>query len=461
MTSVGFLSALQPVRQWLVGIRQFPGPALLLLLLFIGIFFLGGAREPGSELVDPLRIARIALFVTISTVALFDLLRPGNKGSRINSALWLMLFYGGVAMATAAYSDNPLLTVWKGFEVITHVLVAMAIARRVFNTEDTLVALGIAWLGLTFATVSVFWGIVLFPDEALRREISMVGSQPITQFTAMYGGVFPRLNPNEVTQIAAITALATFSYTIVDRVPKYYLSFVILFGISLVVMYYSHSRTSFIALLLAIFIIAIFSRNKKMLVIIAIGLFLFVFISSISEYAREYFLRGQSEEQLAHLSGRVPFWKDVWEVFSDRPMFGYGYYSAHRVLFSTSGVDNSYLNVLLGGGILLLLLFLAPIALIAVQIFKYRPSRRHHTHEKNSTLLWMLTTSLFILLIVRSATGPSFESHHFNLILFLLCSIAASRLGLIHKSQKSDSIRQDRVDVTASKHARKTAPKRP
>lgn len=460
LTSLAFLSALQPVRQWFRGFKKFPGPAFLLLLLLVGIFFLGGAREPGSELVDPLRVTRMALFVTIVFLAFLDLLARGKAGARVNSALWLMLCYGIVAMATAAYSTDPLLTAWKGFEVITHVLVAMAIARRIFNTEDALTALGLAWLGLAFATISVFWGIVLFPDDALRREISMVGFQPITQFTAMYGGVFPRLNPNEVTQIAAIMTLAAFSYTIAERTPRFYLSAIILLGISLVDMYFSHGRTSFVAALLAVFVIAIFSGNKKAFSLVAIGLILFIFISSFSEYARNYFLRGQTEEELGHLSGRVPFWKDVWEVFSDRPLFGYGYYSAQRELFNTSGVDNSYLNVLLGGGILLLTIFVAPIVLIATQIFRYRPSLRHHTHDKNSTLLWMLTSSLFILLIVRSATGPSFESHHHNLILFLLCSVAASRLGLVHKSQKPVSIRHDGMDVTASTQTHRTAAKR-
>ena len=166
-----------------------------------------------------------------------------------------------------------------------------------------------------------------------------------------------------------------------------------------------------------------------------------------------YLLRGQSEEVFSHMTGRVDFWEQVLPYVFRSPLFGYGYYAATRVMFHVPGTDNTYLTILLGGGIILLTLFLIPIIIVMWHLFDSRPGRLGKNLTTEHRLVWIQTVGLFTLLFVRSTTGPSFDANHYNLILFLVCTITAS---VLHRARRDAAHKK----VTAAPQANPAALKR-
>jgi exopolysaccharide production protein ExoQ len=72
-----------------------------------------------------------------------------------------------------------------------------------------------------------------------------------------------------------------------------------------------------------------------------------------------YFQRGQDAELLGSLSGRTTWWSFAWARFLERPLTGYGAFAGGRFAAlaemgdeSTSSVHNTYLEAILGIGIL-------------------------------------------------------------------------------------------------------------
>jgi O-antigen ligase len=128
------------------------------------------------------------------------------------------------------------------------------------------------------------------------------------------------------------------------------------------------------------------------------------------------------------MTGRIQFWETIIDKIMESPLLGYGYYSSARVLFDVPGADNSYLTVMLGGGIVLLIIFLIPIFIGSYHIYLARPSKSRELGAGYYISLWMQVAGLFIILLTRSLTGPSFDAHHISLILYLLTLIGAECL---------------------------------
>lgn len=409
----------QPFRRWRRGFIIAPFGAFLLYLLFIGTLFLGGERTAGSELLDPLRLARIVLFSTITGFAWLDLILTKRKRAPINTVVWIMFAYGAMAMATASYSLDPKLTLWKGFEVLTHVSVVAVLCRRIGSVDDALDILGLFWIVLLFIAISLLVAIPISPEIAFSETSKGI---------ALLHGVAFTVNPNTGTQIGGLILLVAVSLLIASPPGSNKWIVFALFILGAVVMLLTHSRTSIFATAIALCMLAVVSRKAWIIVsIFTLGLLFFV-SGYVSEYATTFILRGQSEAQFTGLSGRLQFWQTVWGTFVERPILGYGFYAAIRSLYGVPGADNTYLQVLMGGGVVLLSVFLLAICVLAIQLFRTRPRWQTLRGQPAYFLLWTQTASLFILLLIRSITGPSFDAHHINLTLFLVCAVAASAL---------------------------------
>ena len=180
-----------------------------------------------------------------------------------------------------------------------------------------------------------------------------------------------------------------------------------------------------VGLSLSIIILAIYSRSKLFTSIGFISIFAGIIASTL---VVSYFYRGQTEEQLLSLTGRIQFWEIVVDKISERPIIGYGFYSGTRVLFNVPGADNSYLTVILGGGAILLIAFVIPIFIAGYQLFTSRPSKLGGNLDKKYVSLWAQVTGMFTILLMRSLTGPSFDAHHIALTFYLMTLIVINSL---------------------------------
>ncbi len=196
----------------------------------------------------------------------------------------------------------------------------------------------------------------------------------------------------------------------------------------------SRSRTSIFAGVAGILAVVFFSGRTTLFWASAATMSsLWFFSDAVIAYIR----RGQSQELFTSMSGRTPFWETIWPQVLESPIIGSGYYAAQRKLFGVSSVDNTYLEVLLGLGIIGLTIFLIPIGLTAVALIKARPSPGQSSPEAR---LWFQLLALFILLFVRSLTGPSFETLHWNLVMFMVLIVSVSALRRFGHSPRARKI---------------------
>ena len=427
----GMLGMFGMVREWWRAVTYRPIPALLFVATFITPFL--GNTQGGnldSYVPDPVRMVRLLiillLFALIATRILF-------RGSCLTlsgaNALW-MLVYALLAMSSSIYSIEPRLSLWKGFEVLTLVLVGISLAEYLRSFEDIRWLLNLISLLLLFLAVSILAGVLIARSEAFPKFEVATGSMA---FAAQ--GVFPLINANSVSQIGAF--LMTFALIFGlnggrGRETGTWLVFFI--GVAIIIL--GHGRTSLFSALVAMVMIMLFGRHLLMAAIaLLIGAPLYLFTSTGAIFSA-FVYRGQSSHVFNSMSGRTFFWEKVWKAFSEAPLAGHGFYAGQRVGFGVSSVDNTYLEVALGLGTIGLIVFVIPVLCVGISLLRNKPRR---PVSKTETAIWLQLVSLYIILIVRSFSGPSFQVLHHNLVIFMVMLVCTAAFIRLRRNQLSES----------------------
>ena len=408
----------RPVRLWWHSLRDHGAASWMLLTAFI-VPFLGGVQATaagGIGIPTGIRLVRFFVVILLFLWVASNMIKRMRCFPMAGAAAIFMLLYSIIAMLSALYSVGPVISLWKGFEVFVLVLTGIYLASELKTATDIQWLMDALAFFMLFLVISVLLGVVLAPGEVFVR---------LTLSSAIVvRGIGPPINPNSLTQFAAL--LAVFSFiNVIDgkarrRVGK---GIWIVFGMAVIAMLLGHSRTSIFAGILAAGGVLFFGRHRLLAIVMALGGTLVMLLSEVVE---SYIYRGQSQDVFLSMSGRTHFWDRAWEVFIQSPIFGHGFYAAQRSLMGVSSVDNTYLEVLLGVGILGLAAFVIPIVLAAFNLLRSRPRK---SDSGTMTRLWLQLMTLFVLLFVRSLTGPSFQVMHPNLVMFmvLLIGIAAYR----------------------------------
>lgn len=412
--SVGLLCSSHEVRGWLKAARASRLERALLVLLMLATFFLSHSREPDGELLDSLRVARVVSFLLLGVLAFFawiGLIGRTIPETALPASLWAMLAYGGFATFTSLYSLAPGLSLWKGYEVLVHALVAAALARKTRDERDALRLYGVAVIVLSFLLFCYLWSILLFPTAAYGLTSSREPG------LGRFAGIFPQMNSNDAGGIAATIAVISIIYLGQAKKNATKWPFLLLLATSLVALYLAHSRNAVIGLVAGHAILAIFARNRIAALLLGfLGASLLV--SELAQHLNDYMLRGQTESEFARLTGRIAIWKNAFNYISIKPFFGYGFYTFRNTI-AFSHAHNSYLSVLLGGGAFLLIILFGAILALLIQLARsWRQAR-----SELALLVWSQSAAIFAVIFVRSLTELSFEVHHINLTLFCLCAI--------------------------------------
>lgn len=371
---------------------------------------------------DPLRVARAIVFGVLFLVATGILLRRPAVWRTSGSPVRWMLLFGLMAAVSAFWSVNWFVSLWKGFEVLTLVMLAVALGGSVDSPERARGAVNVLALGLLAVWCTVIASVVLFPRQAF--DVSESGVR-------MANGLFPLITSSSVGSIGAILTVLGLAKLVGSRsgqalptdLPLRFWGLLMSCGV--VGLLLSHSRTTIIASAIgALFLVMVFKRYALAFVVVLLSSALYL-MSSAPEVLTEYMLRGQTQEQFYALTGRTHFWESVWTSIEQAPLIGHGYYAGQRVLMGTSTVDNAYLEVLLGLGALGLAIFLAP--LLAVGQALLRGKRR----LGNSLLLvtWAQVAGVLLVIAVRAATAPAFQVMHPLLVVYLVCLVATMPLA--------------------------------
>jgi O-antigen ligase len=205
----------------------------------------------------------------------------------------------------------------------------------------------------------------------------------------------------------------------------------------------AHSRTSIIGFVVsAVFLFAFGQKKMLGFGIAMIGSVIILAIPQFYKYAESYIVRGQTKDAFVTLSGRMNFWPDVMEAFWLSPAVGHGYYAGHRdlvvdgrKLLEYSSVDNTYLEVLVDLGILGLIIMSAAVISVGLKWIAASPGRQYKSIRGKWKPYWILLTGFFLIVFIRSLTGPTFQVYHPNLMLFLLLALCLHKVAIISKKE--------------------------
>jgi len=415
---VAILSFFPVIRSWWQALLSRPGPAIFLILALVNTLFSTGEQADIAAIqrgaVDPYRIVRALLTSGLFTVASLRIFNDISRFKLAGGGTWWMLAYAFLAIVSATYSVNAFVSFWKGFEVLTLVLIAVSLAGQLRSTEDLSWLMNVASFLLFYVVLTVYVGLALYPGEAIK-DVSYLGVR----------GLIPMLNPSSVGTISVLLIIFAAS-TLLYRWPSKKTTagtwVVLVAAVGMMVL--AHVRTPIFAVAVATMAMLVSGKHYRAMIITAvvgIGLVLAMSMDDIMSYI----YRGQTQEAFVGLTGRMYFWDKMWEKISSSPIIGHGYYAAQRILFDVNAVDNSYLEVIFGLGFLGLLVFLMPSLYAMKNLLRMRPKSGMPVANQ---FLWAQLMGLFTVLIIRGLSGSSYQVQHPLLIFYMLMQIGIAAL---------------------------------
>ena len=327
---------------------------VLWVLLFLSdlTFRIRTAGDIERDAVDSWAAYRISLVSIAGAILLFRLgLRgAGWIGSLFRGLVGALALYALICAISTVWSVYPAWTFYKSFEYMVDVAFLAAILvsakserewRALFNWNYALqvILVGSAWLGA-----------LIWPQEAFTHSRGI--------FTAQLTGVLPMVPSNGLGEMGAILAVVSLGRLAgrTEKTASARVMLVLLFVTGLATTILSQTRSAALGLFVGSVLVLFFARRKKLLLALVLtGLFLFA-LTSVGSLGEEFLRRGQTDEQVQGLSGRVGYWTFGWQQYLKHPFTGLGAYTARFTVLDklgegeTSSIHNSYMEVLIGVG---------------------------------------------------------------------------------------------------------------
>ena len=288
--------------------------------------------------------------------------------------------------------------------------------------------------------ISVIVGLIFFPSAAIKT--------PDTTYTKHYfavRGLVPLMNPTTIGSISALLLISTFSSTLVSKLhtrQKNNIGIWVVAGLAITDLLMAHSRTPVIACAIVIMGILYFAKKTKQMIIAgSIGALILIATEGIN-FILSYIYRGQTAESFSSLTGRLGFWeRHIFGLIADSPIIGHGYYAGFREVVNVGSIDNAFLAVTVGVGLVGLIIFLIPIIYIIANLLRSRPRKREIT-ERDS--FWFIIFGFIGIILMRSMTGTSFEVMHPLLVVYMTLQLGIAAI-----------IRLDHSNITDKEHENK------
>lgn len=328
------------------------------------VFRVRGAGEIKQDPVDAWALYRISLEIVLAFILFMRLAlrRTPWIGSLFRGFTGAIAFFGVVQLASTVWSAYPMWTLYKSCEYLLDIAILAAAILTVETVEDYRDFFNWTWALYGFLLLSVWMGVVLWPQEALYPQGFKVGTIGV-----WLTGIHPALSANDVATYAAMLALVSLSRLLPLAGPKSdRLWYGLLFFASAVTMILAQTRTAMAGFLFGVFLILYFSRRVGLSAFLTFAVMPLVLLSSVGGLIWAFLERGENSQELATLSNRTVWWGDAWRTFMDRPLTGFGAYAGGRFSVlakigatATSTLHSDFLEIIVGTGIWGLIAFLA------------------------------------------------------------------------------------------------------
>lgn len=451
--TVAFLTSGGVAQRWKQAVLQRKWAAFLVFLAMGSLFI--GSSEPGvaaSASPDTGRILRAIVLGFIFVAAVVGILANPSSLMRGGQASHWMLIYSFLAMLSATYSISPIVSLWKGFEVFVFVTLGIYLTKYFTVIEDLQWGIDLVGMAMLYFSASVLFSVILAPSLALPRSQAMSGGSIVSGAQS----IVPAIYPNSVTQFAALLISITLSQVLASS-EKGKTGLIAILCLGSIVLILGHSRTSIFAALISCGVILVMGRYFFAAVLMGLTVLSGMLIGA-ADILTSYILRGQTEQAFYGMTGRTHYWGEVWEVVLQAPLFGHGFY-AQRIILDVFSVDNTYLQILVGLGFVGFLVILIPLSIVAYKLY----SRRPHVHSSSQErLVWLQLASIYIIVMMRSITGPTFQDYNINLVLLMLMIAMVTAVAPARELSREDGPQElagDPVHLPERKYPLLTCPK--
>jgi O-antigen ligase len=375
MLPVAAAQACQGFRELAKQLRWWHG--LWLLLFVSALVFRGRELQDIKETpVDAWAAFRITL-VAITGLVLFVrlVLRKTNwLPSLFQGLVGALAIYSLVCGLSTIWSVYPAWTLYKSVEYLIDVSVIAAILVAARSLSGWKSLFDWTWLMYGVILLNVWLGAILWPGLAFIEGSDLLPFR--------LAGVLPSIDQNSVGEYAAalaIVAIARLLFLSRERGGRAFYGGLLVFGLVTLVM--SQTRSAVVGFLAGAALIFFFARRRGMLTAFIVTAVLLLCFTTAGKVVGIYWQRNERTQEMETYSGRLPHWQAALALAGKRPLTGYGAYAGGRFAVLTSNdeagmssVLNSYVEVLVGTGIIGLIPLLA--ALIGTWWVLIRALRR-------------------------------------------------------------------------------------
>jgi O-antigen ligase len=373
---------------------------------------------------------RIVLVLFGGATAVLAMVSNLERLSRaLTGPVVLLSLYALFALISSLYiPEYSFYSMWKGLEVAVDVAILIALLSQRQPRASAVLAYRII-LALFGILMALYW-----VEAWLMPSAALTPSRGVIPF--MLHGVLPVSGENALAFISAVVALAAGCALLRSKGLLRWMFFALVAASAVAMLILTQSRTSLLGLVVAACVYLLMDRRFGLLAVMLTGLATVAALTTFTDLAERFIVRGQPKELFISLSGRTHAWEAAWALFQESPVIGNGFAAAARAeilgITGASTLHGAIFDVMVGVGLLGLIPWIAAIVWTSVRLLgvNLRPAPKSDSWAVQGLRAEMI--GMLALILVRSSTSSGLAMHDHTFMLFLAVvayTCAASNLA--------------------------------
>jgi len=367
--------------------------------------------------VDAWAMYRSGLVLTVGLILCARLVSDRTRwlGVLSSGILGILAVYPLLTLVSTVWSVRPSWTFYKSIEYLVELATIAAVVASVPSVREYRKFANLTWTLLGLLAASAWVGAILDPADGLST------GQNLGPLTLRLEGVMPSVDADTIGEICAILALVAVHRMLNDlqgrRNRGWYAT---LLAASLVTLVFSQTRAAMAALVIGLVLLLLLSRRVALAVGLgggtAVGAAIALTFTNFGQTFSAFLLRGQSNQEVQGISGRMDVWQASFDAFLRRPLTGYGGFAGSRFVVlpayswqaNASSALSTYVDSLLDLGVVGPLLLV--VVLVGVAWFLFRATRGYHVRPSDSPLAVEMMIVLSVV-VMRSFVTSNIVSN--------------------------------------------------
>ena len=418
------------------------------LAMFFSILIWSQSNLRAGELGDSTNYYRIVLVLFAAIASIATLISNYQRLRDVFSGpLALLLVYALVALLSSAYvPEHAFYSMWKSAEILVDVLVIAAIMSYDLPQHTA------RW---AYLILPILYGVLVVVYLLEAVTMPSLAFQTSRGYLSLYmSGVLPVMAQNALAFLSAVCAFALICRLFRPGNIAIKSASLVILGLAFTTLILAQSRTSIVALVLAVMVYFLFDRRFKLLLALAVGSAVVGVYTSSFDVSYQYLLRGQDAHLVTTLSGRTEGWEKAWLAFQEAPITGHGFAAFARVnILGTTGMSSMHgaiFDVLVGTGLMGFIPWAGAIVWTFVRLFAltFSPHPWFKTEAGRSIQAEMMGVTVLILVRASTSSGLALHQDNFMLFLTILAYVTTMRRAVAAGARDGISaLRPDRSQI--------------